>query len=154
MVGAEQEEWYQIHQTHGLMPLNSLHSSHYSEPSSPQQPPLVGSIVQTPLSLSLSFCLEQAGGNVTVSFGFVAQQLMGMTYRNCWSLWVESISTLSNCTLIQQATTTYIASLINSNIEPRGGGHLGTDTGPQHSVLSQDTWEQCQCCSTQSRLGT
>jgi hypothetical protein len=40
MAGAESVEWYQTHQTHGLMPFHVLRSSHYYEPSSPQQSPL------------------------------------------------------------------------------------------------------------------
>jgi hypothetical protein len=41
MAGMEGLEWYQIHQTHGLMPFHSLRSSKYYEPFSPQQPPLL-----------------------------------------------------------------------------------------------------------------
>jgi hypothetical protein len=41
MAGVELVEWYQIHQTHDLMPFHSLCSSNSCEPSSPQQPPLI-----------------------------------------------------------------------------------------------------------------
>jgi hypothetical protein len=49
MAGAELVEWYQIHQTHGLIPFHWLRSRHY-EPSSPQQPPLVTAHCYSPQS--------------------------------------------------------------------------------------------------------